>query len=164
MEVSQYDSVVLVDEVGVCLHGMVKLGCQGEVVRIFCLRCTEGSNAPDNRGSELAIKPDNVSMSDASFDDDQILATKLKRCKCDEDPAVGNPAACQHCLGEAHGPENENTRKIEDEPDEDGSTRSSGVTSVTVPPKNHRTDDIPETMSATMSEPMSESMSDTMSG
>merc|ERR1712236_114946 len=150
MEVSQSDSVDLVDDVGVCLHGMVKLMCRGEVVRLFCLRCTERSDTPDNCESELAIKPDNVSMSVASFDDDRILATTIERCKCNEDPAVGNTAARQHYLGEAQGPDIENTRIIEDEPDENGSTRSSGVTSVTVPPGNHHTDDIPETMSATM--------------
>ena len=32
---------------------------------------------------------------------------------------------------------------VEDANDKDGSTRSSGVTSVTVKPKNHRTDDVP---------------------
>ena len=62
--------------------------------------------------SELAIKPDDVSTSVASSDDEQILAPQLVRSKCDEDPAVGNNATCRHCLGEAHGPDDKKTRKL----------------------------------------------------
>ena len=66
MEVSQFDSGVLVVDVGVCVH--------------------ERSDTPDTCGSELAMKPDNVFMSDASFDDDLILATKLK--KIEDEPVI----------------------------------------------------------------------------
>merc|ERR1711867_260757 len=177
MGVNRFDSVVEVEDVGVCLHEVVKLECRGDVVRIACLKCTERSDAPDNCGSELAIKTCDVSTYVASLDDDQIetkrwrhaggskypsihknlpytdskagvvvsqLATKPQRCKCDEDPAVGNTAVCQHYLGEAHGPDIENTRIIEDANDKDGSTRSSGVTGVTMQPKHSRTNDVPE--------------------
>ena len=66
MEVSQFDSGVLVVDVGVCVH--------------------DRSDTPDTCGSELAMKPDNVFMSDASFDDDLILATKLK--KIEDEPVI----------------------------------------------------------------------------
>ena len=62
--------------------------------------------------SELAIKPDDVSTSVASSEDELILATQLERCECDEVPAVGDNAICQHCLGEAHGPDDKKTRKL----------------------------------------------------
>ena len=77
MEVSQSDSVVQIDGVRVCLHEMLKFECRDNLVRIACLRCTERSYEPNIGGSELAIKPDDVSTSVASSDDGQILATQL---------------------------------------------------------------------------------------
>merc|ERR1711867_409676 len=177
MGVNRFDSVVEVEDVEVCLHEVVKLECRGDVVRIACLKCTKRSDAPDNCGSELAIKTCDVSTYVASLDDAQIetkrwryaggskypsihknlpytdskagvsvslLTTKPQKCDCDEDPAVGDSDACQSNLGEANGPDIKNSRKIKDKYEKDGSTRSSGVTSVTIKPENSRINDVPE--------------------
>ena len=111
MKVSQSNSVDRMNGVKVCSHEVVKIEYRGNIVRIVCPLCTEEPNVPKIDKSELAIKPDDVSTSVASSDDGQILATQLGESKCDEGPAVGNDAACQHRLGETHGPEIEKPRK-----------------------------------------------------
>merc|ERR1712215_2302 len=58
MEVSQSDSVVQINGVGVCLHELVKFECQDNLVRIVCLRCLERSNEPNISGSELTAGTD----------------------------------------------------------------------------------------------------------
>ena len=64
MEVSQSDSVVQIDGVGVCLHEVVKFECRGNLVRIVCSRCTEKSNVPNIRGSELTAGTDVTGLHD----------------------------------------------------------------------------------------------------
>ena len=77
VEASQSDSVVAVDNVGACSHEVAKLGGLDTVVRIVCQQCTEGSNAPDDCGSGLAIKACDVSTYVASLDDDQNETSSL---------------------------------------------------------------------------------------
>ena len=58
VEVSQPDSVVQINGVGVCLHEVVKFECQDNLVRIVCLRCLKRSNEPNISGSELTAGTD----------------------------------------------------------------------------------------------------------
>ena len=94
MEVSQSDSVVQINGVGVCFHEVVKFECQDNLVRIVCLRCLKRSNEP---GSELTAgtdatvlpEPDVNGVNDAPDADTSELkagmdGTILSEAACDE--------------------------------------------------------------------------------
>ena len=79
-------------------------------LKVGCVRHAANGFSAKVDKLELAMKPEDVTTSDANFDAKDDLVNMLK--VGNEDNAVGNATKCRHCQGEAHGPDDKKTRKL----------------------------------------------------